>query len=219
MSCGYVQFPDLTEVASSFYYSEVSREALEKEKTQFQFFTTGPACGGGSDKSEFYSQFGFRALRRMQNWWPTHSSEIRPMTFWWRKNPVVQDAPEPAARIRWCQSDNFYTTVQRAKWQKRHFDWMQKTGCGFKIGEPPLKRAYFHQYFTLLRMPVVLRPFQRLWLMQSNFSYLDQSAFAQYWINGWPVEEYTWEKEREFFTDFSTMNGYEPMADMIARKG
>ena len=176
----YVQFPDLTELRGPNIY--------EKPKTEFVFYLKAI---GDCKEAE---RAGMTPISCMNNWWPTHCGEKRKLTLYWMRNPGSDGTPQSTNRRKWTYS-SYRSTEAFAKVEAH----MGATGCGLKIGEPPLKVSLFHKFFTLMRMPVEVKPAQVKWLTRHNYRLIDTGKLASYWVNGWKPEEYSIEKEFEYF--------------------
>lgn len=193
------QFPDLAEIDG---LSHISPSELNDCRAEFVFGTT--LC-----TPHFQSQYssdnkksatmnsaektGMQLLSVMHNWWPSHSYEAdkgRPLAFYWKRLkkdiPDNYDFPE-ATRQTWGYG-------RQDKLYRMHEKHLQRSGCGFKIGIPPLKVQYYARYFTLLRMPIKLKKVQLRWMKDFNFRHIDTGKLASYWINGWTMEEYNYRK-------------------------
>lgn len=183
-----VQLPDLTEVLWAHNLPEEVPEA----ETEFLFFLSGP-CGGHRNLPE-----GMQPVSCMNNWWPSHHGEMRTLTLYWMRPPNGTKDPQPCKRKKWL-----YDEERRMKYPTSKFNAIKEhlaaSGCGFKIGVPPFRVKLFHRFFTLMRMPVEVKPIQKRWLTLHNYRLLDIGAMASYWVNGWKPEEYSEEKELAYF--------------------
>ena len=185
-----VQFPDVTEIVNSYQLANFSKVSLcEEIPTEFAFATT--ACTI-TTKIEEMKMAGFAEISAMNNWWPTHSSTHRKISFWWRRMRT-EGIKEITASRKSCGYGTEGTLTGY------HNPYLQKSGCGFKLAEPPLLRKQFFRYFTMLRMPLAITPNQKRWLTACNFHKFDDGEFASFWINGWPPETYTYAEEAAFF--------------------
>jgi hypothetical protein len=174
----YVQYPDLTELRYPTPY--------EVPKTEFACYVKAITSCKEAEKQ------GMKPVSCMNNWWPTHCGENRTMTLYWMRVPTSDGTPQVLSRHRW----HFSSASVFAKIEEH----MGATGCGFKIGEPPLRVSLFHRFFTLMRMPVEAKPIQVKWLTLHNYRLIDTGKLASYWVNGWKPEEYSIEKEYEYFS-------------------
>lgn len=188
MSYCYKQYPDLTEIGCY----EVLHTNFQKEiDTEFVFYLRAIGSAGYATPENY----GFKLVSSMNNWWPSHYGEERRLDLFWMKLPEKPDfSAREVYRVKWS-----YGRACNTNYLKAHEKHMAKSGCGLKIGEPPFKATLFHRFFTLMRLPVELKPSQTKWLKLHNYRFLDSGKEAQYWVNGWPPEEYSMEKEYEFF--------------------
>jgi len=201
----YVQFPDLSEVHVGSLYSDIASSIFLTDnllttsylKTEFCFAVSAP---GASERSiEILKKIGFKNLSSMKNWWPSHVLEKeRTLRFWWKKTGIKEPCLGSMRKIWKSYSYNDE--------HKFHFEHMAYTGCGFKIGELPLRAVRFHQYFTLMRLPLQLVGFQRKWLERYHFRHIDTGISSQYWINGWNPEEYTETMEMSYWKAYEDKN-------------
>lgn len=183
-----VQYPDLTEL-THFYHNDYLEDLFSSTTTEFLFFLEAlPA--------KLYTplDYGFKPISSMNNWWPTHKGENREMKLWWMKMPRPFPKPRPVDRVRWGEYFN-YSEIRFT----RNVLHMAASGCGFKIGEPPFKARLFHRFFTLMRMPVETNRVQKRWLKLHNYRFVDKGELASYWVNGWPCETYSIDKEYKYF--------------------
>ena len=184
-----VQFPDLTEFPCS---SELAR--VNSVQTEFAFYL-GALVDESYNGIKDATRFGFTAISRMNNWWPTHNGENRALTLYWKRCHDRSGGPLEVVvmRMQWPRSRDF----------KRDFKSITKhlaaSGCGFKIGEPPLKAELFHRFFTLMRMPVKVSPIRVKWLTAHNYRLIDTGKLASYWVNGWDPKTYSIENEYRYF--------------------
>jgi len=180
-----IQFPDLTEVMYGYELVQISPSFSQ---TEFAFQLKSPVAGT-SDR--MYKEAGFKAVSIMNNWWPSHAGEIRPLTLYWMRATEVKPLTQGPNRLNWKYNST-------GKWAilEQH---MAGSGCGLKIGELPFRKSLFHRYFTLMRLPVEITPLQKKWLAMYNFRHLDTGKLASYYVNGWKPEEYTSAKEFEYF--------------------
>jgi hypothetical protein len=186
----YIQFPDLTELfAGSLDPGAIN---LQSFKTEFIFAVSAP---NANDRTvEGLREVGLKHLSSMKNWWPSHrDEEERTLKFWWKKTSL-KTPYIGAIRQKWE-----YSSPNLAGEEAEHFKHTAFTGCGFKIGELPLRAARFHQFFTVMRLPLKLVGFQKRWLERYHFRHVDTGTFAQYWVNGWKPEEYTVDLEMEYW--------------------
>ncbi len=196
-----IQFPDLTEV---MYGNELANISPSTCQTEFAFQLKSPVT---ETSDRMFKESGFKAVSIMNNWWPSHAGEIRPLTLYWMRATKENPLPEKIYRQKW-------TYCSSSKWAilEQH---MAGSGCGLKIGELPFRKSLFHRYFTLMRLPVEITPLQKRWLAMYNFRHLDTGKLASYYINGWKPEEYTSTKEFEYFKTTQTkwketgMKGYD----------
>lgn len=188
----HVQFRDLTEVLynpNSYY-----QFCAKKVQTEFTFYLQAPGGDPGA-----LAQMGFKHVSSMNNWWPSHRGQTRTLKLWWIKQ---EDKP------------NLEKDPERRKWYFNHAGYeyynpitqhMAASGCGFKIGVPPLPKktlnaAGFYRFFTVLRLPLEeLKPLEQKWMKLNHFRFLDKGKLAQYWVNGWEPKDYTPEMEYAFF--------------------
>lgn len=182
----YVQFPDLSELqCSSLSYGPPFLQ------TEFVFGITAP---GSSDKTVFcLEEIGFKHLSSMNNWWPSHAGEHRMLKFWWKR--TENKLPVACRRQKW--------KIYGEETLKFHSENTAYTGCGFKLGEIPLCRARFHQFFTLMRLPLQIVKFQEKWLERYHFRHIDTGTFAQYWVNGWKPKVYSVELENNYWKEYA----------------
>lgn len=181
-----VQFPDLTEFNTPY---EIDKETVKKVKTEFAFYLS--SLDSGRKHIAILKPLGFTSVSVMNNWWPTHYGEERPLTLYWKRcNDGTGKSPVCRRRIWWGMAIAEYEQI------RQH---LAGSGCGLKIGEPPLKAELFHKFFTLMRLPVVVSPPQKKWLLTHNYRHLETGKLASYWINGWKPGEYCIEKEYEYF--------------------
>src|SRR5690242_6802210 len=200
----YVQYPDLTELRSSNWYSandSIANPNASKTfnvKTQFAFCTVMSKHGitGENTKAvEWLTKMGFKRINSMLNWWPTHwrdnnKSDERSMDFWWKK---YDENKEPV--------DNQF--VARQCWGGNEYPWLKgliaATGCAFKIGHYPLKKNLYYRFFSLLRLTKPPTKMQVRRLTAMNFIKIDEGFMAEYWLNGWPFESYSNKMEHDFW--------------------
>ena len=189
----YVQYPDLTECSGMTYDHDYPGRTVQGRldciKTEFAFGVLAPG-----QKPEFIQEMGFKHVSSMNNWWPTHRGQNRELKLMWRKfdgRPLL----DVAQRVQWHYNDpgdKFYPVAKD----------LSQSGCGLKLAQPPLKRASFYRYFTLLRMPLEPTRTQAIWLKHNHFRLLDTGTHASYWCNGWEPKKYDFKLEIEFFKDF-----------------
>jgi hypothetical protein len=171
-----VQFPDLTEVL----YAEGLRN-IKDYKTEFVFYLAA--------RKESYNalDLGFKHVAAMNNWWPSHGGEVRQMSLYWLRNPN-KVKPQISAPKSWgARLASYYKNTPCEK----HLLQTAASGCGFKIGQVPLKASLYNRFFTLMRLPLVLSEVRRKWLTDHNYRHLDTGSMAQYWINGWDPKVYS----------------------------
>lgn len=182
----FVQYPDLTE-CYNIGYEPVDVESIG---TEFAFGVAAPG-----QRISILKEMGFEHVSSMNNWWPTHKGQDRELKLMWRKLEGRPNNPAKVKRLRWGYGDS-----------KDVFQYISKDlaygGCGFKIAQPPLKRASFYRFFTLLRMPLQPTKVHHSWLKMNHFRLLDTGTLATFWCNGWDPNEWNIKKEREFFKDF-----------------
>lgn len=183
------QFPDLTELTHFHHVLDINKY-MTLCSTEFLFYVEAYRTNAESFDSP--ENYGFKALAKMNNWWPSHRGETRPLTLWWKRMPQPLPKPVTVYRKRW----SFYGD---AKVYKRHEPHMAVSGCGFKIGELPLRTRLFHRYFTLMRLPLIINKIKETWLINHNYRLIDKGELAQYWLNGWPVDTYSPEVEYKYF--------------------
>lgn len=201
----YTQFSDLTEVSVSAWvycdrdvhnYYPLLKKGQPDIQTEFAFGTSR-----GDTMDPKMSKFGFKHIRSMMNWWPSHLHDCTgsPMHFFWWKNPKPTPPQQIAAidikRVSWGMNNVAGEYKHHGKTD------FQATGCGFKIGRLPLNSYNWYQYFTLLRLPKLdyLHKIQLAWLKARHFGFLDEGSIASFWINGWEPEGYSIKKECAFW--------------------
>jgi len=199
-----VQFPDLTEIET------ISCNAISKShiKTEFAFGVAAP-----NQDTTLLKDLGFKHLASMMNWWPSHWGHKRELKFFWLR--LEEREPQLPGRLRWChepsadpKTGNFYITKDLAA-----------SGCGFKLGTPPLQRASYFRFFTLLRMPVKPGKIQQKWLGLNFFRHIDTGAQASYWVNGWEPGQWSMKEELARFKGYTdeqadkglAIYGYKPL--------
>jgi hypothetical protein len=196
----YTQFQDLTEIPYIF-----NAPPLSGIKTEFVFFLKALDKGGKDAKA---LELGLKPVSSMNNWWPSHNGESRCLTLYWLKLPDRPNCQGAGVkRVRW-------EYAERGKWTS--IKNLAASGCGFKIGEPPLQKRQYYKFFTLMRMPVKIKPIEKMWMTQNHFRLLDTGTMSSYWINGWDPKEYSHEMEYKFFKTSREewrdhgMDGYDP---------
>jgi hypothetical protein len=196
-----IQYPDLTEVLNLDF-----TRGVFPAKTEFVFSLKALNKPGDVTDRQAERE-GFKLVSSMNNWWPTHAGQTRRLNLYWHraKEPVILD-PFKANRTRWHFGGGKYAKIQRH---------LAASGCGFKIGLPPFKVELFDRFFTLMRLPLKLHPARKKWLEAHNYRFLDSGSIAQYWINGWPPEEWTAEKEYAHFNTTKEEWGLHGMDDFI----
>lgn len=226
-----IQYPDLMEVSSIAYDKDT---LFKTQGTEFAFNTClcnihqsvqDNEYGNSKRKNEQMlsaEELGFKAISVMHNWWPSHYYEAdkgRPLVFYWQR--LIDKVPDNhkfpiAKRKTWCYG------AGRADYEFHEID-LQSSGCGFKIGVPPLSINKFARFFTLLRMPIEPHKIQLGWLKQFNFRLIDTGKLASYWINGWPIETYNYRKiELPYFKNtckfsINQQNFARPKAKLLAK--
>lgn len=190
----YVQYPDLTEIKmyalagwdGSAGYEQVGQGILPI-KTEFAF---GVERKNGPDNPHAI-KCGFKPLKAMMNWWPTHHGEPNFLKFYWYKNPNPNKEKPPAYRCHWGGNSR-YPHLSKLT---------QATGCGFKLGELPLKKLDYYHYFTLLRLPLrkKLSKTRLNWLKCAHFTFLDEGSLASFWVNGWDAKGYKQSIELDYW--------------------
>jgi hypothetical protein len=184
---GYLvpQFPDLTEQMYMGYVND----CVNKVKTEFMFFVKSMDRGQNADAIGL----GYKPVATMNNWWPSHAGEIRPITLYWMRAPKGTTELQPVERKRWAWRENEKTKYVAIKKD------LAASGCAFKIAEPPINPKKFFKYFSLLRMPLVMSPQRKSFLKGLNYRQIDTGAHASFWVNGWDPKTYNIEKEFAFF--------------------
>lgn len=176
----YTQFPDLTEITYFYggYDSVLLHQQLQEIKlipTEFMFYLGSPSHFPDSPP-----QVGLKPVAAMNNWWPSHHNSARKLVLYWARNPNYNpDTSVLPTRKVWCEYAN-----------------LAASGCGLKIGVPPMRTKLFNRYFTLFRMPVKVSRVQEKWLTLHNYTHLDTGKLASYYVNGWNPE--TYDKNVEF---------------------
>ena len=200
-----VQFPDLTELRASDVGGEVSswHTPIDPNSvtTQFAFAVTVGKCGITSGHTiEGLKKADYKIVSCANNWWPSHidEKENRELQFWWKrfeKNTTSQTSN----RTSWCNEDNMEGYASRYKIDSLRCR-LAENGCGFALLKFPRKKPWIRrEYFGLFRTALNPRPYQVHWLKANNYRLLDTGFMSQYWINGWPPEEFSFEKEKEFW--------------------
>jgi hypothetical protein len=183
----WTQFPDLTEFPSIY---SIEREKIGACKTEFAFVLIAHAS---KNTLADVRVLGFNPVSCMNNWWPTHRGETRLLTLCWGRVPggALADL-DKVKRKHWgyCGGYQKDPTIEPL---------LAGSGCGLKIGEIPLTKKSYNRFFTLMRLPVEITPLQERWLKKYHYRFLDKGSIASYWVNGWPVEEWTAEKEYAYF--------------------
>lgn len=173
-----VQYSDLTEIKHLGHPSRIveHRGYLSTITTEFFFYLLAPGSFPESAKA-----LGLRPVAAMNNWWPSHCTQARKLVLYWGRNPQYVRGKEPPLpkRLAWCD-----------------MRYLAASGCGFKIGEPPMRTKLFDRYFTLMRMPRIVLKTQEKWLAKHNYKHLDTGDMASYYINGWDPDTYN--KDLEF---------------------
>ena len=182
------QYPDLTELVSSIHFADdrITPEVVQKLiATEFAFATTVNHDGSWTDGPGIAGLIrnGFEPLSCMKNWFDSHSDDKWGIVFWWKRIHAFDVRPQQAERAHWGIAPND----------------LHLSGCGFKIGEPPLLSERFFRYFSLLRMPLDTSKVQLRWLETHNYRMIAMGQFANYWVNGWDPKVWTYEKEIEYF--------------------
>lgn len=190
MSERIIQFPDLTEVDG---VCSLEAEEAESIDTEFAFGTSVNTHDSIADLNIPIASMGFRALSSMNNWWFSHSGETRIVTLWWKRMCAREDSVQQISeRTSWSE-DNHFTE------NKPYIPLTQASGCGFLLGEPPLRSEIYHRFFSLLRLPLQMSTLRTKWLSYHNYRHLDTGKYAQYWINGWSPERYSFDLEKDFW--------------------
>jgi hypothetical protein len=165
-------------------------EGLTGIPTEFAFGTSR------DNMPEVMAKAGFKHIRTMINWWPSHAYEKAPMNMFWWKNPNPT-RPQEITDVKphswmWKYSDDY---------PNFGVDDTQGTGCGVKIGHLPLRAYQWYHYFTLMRLPLTknLTEVQKTWLKYRSFKFLDEGSISSYWVNGFEPEKYTVDKEIRFW--------------------
>jgi hypothetical protein len=213
-------FPDLYEEYSTYMAKPYPENCRERQQAEFLFCTAVRMDHLPKHHVQHpdIEKNGWKAISAMRNWY--HVSETnRILVLYWKKNPVQMIGPKLPVLNR----KTYGTNLQKSKEEK--FKWkldtLQGTGCGFKVGEPPLNTFGYWRWFTLLRMPLrrQIPRLTKLWLKNRNFRYVDQGTMASYWVNGWPVRDYTYKKEFEYWQKYDPKlkfvypnTGYYPIA-------
>ena len=146
----------------------------------------------GSSREQFIRSLGFVSISSMANWSSYHNPTHSKLTFWWlrlrERYPTAEKmwlTTYPVQRTSWCSSKD-----------------LAKGGCGYKLGEPPLSRAKFYRFFTMLRMPPIVGPQHLKKLVDWNYRMFDSSPEASFWINGWDPDVWDWDKvEKPFWEE------------------
>jgi hypothetical protein len=194
-----VQFPDLTEInwmRDSWKAGVVTPKHLAEIKTEFIFFVR--AVGVSQNAMEL----GFKPVSAMNNWYYAHKCEARRMLFYWMRNPNPQVEEQKPYRCSWGINryyDNHLPPHVPNRENPSQDTFLAASGCGFMIGEPPFEKKWFHRFHTLMRMPVAVPRPQAKELVQHGFRLLDTGKLASYWINGWALDQYSYQKECEYF--------------------
>ena len=179
-----IQYPDLTEITAIYSPTHSpkgfreNKEALATTTTEFLFYLGSPSHYPESPKA-----LGLKPVAAMNNWWPSHHDGARKLVLYWAKNPNFKPKVQVlSARNNWCG-----------------YPHMAASGCGLKIGEPPMRARLFNRYFTLMRMPVQVNRIQEKWLSLHNYKHLDTGQQATYYINGWDPATYSKDVEFKHF--------------------
>jgi hypothetical protein len=198
-------FPDLTEVhgvtttASGKENPKVARYGLSYSdpdyysklylpysddmiKTEFAFAVSSP----GEGWKEGAGKCGYKPIACKNNWYQGHWGQERALTFLWKKLEGKPNVPGAKREYGWA---GFKSRITQG-------------GCGFKVGEPPLRRLDYFRYFTLLRLPIEPTIFQARWLKAYGFNLVDVGTLSSYYVNGWKPEEYSWKLEKKVCGDW-----------------
>lgn len=215
----YPQFKDLTEVPhmNLCYYPKksIQKEMYEtlrdKIETEFTFWVASVEAD-----LDYALEAGFKPVSKMNNWWPSHNGEDRPMTLMWLKLPDKKNLAVAPQRNRWYYDRHYYGGRYTPILVN-----LAGSGCGFKLADNPvlgrrtMKPTGFYRFFTLLRMPLKLGAIQQKWMTLNNFRLLDTGTMSTYWVNGWEPEKYDIYEEYKFFKttreewERHGMDGYE----------
>jgi hypothetical protein len=145
--------------------------------TEFAFVTTYKAC---DELKATLDILGFKSIGIMNNWYPVHAKEIRPIEFWWTR---IHEGPNVKAQV---PAPHHYGYGAEGV----HGGHLQSGGCGFQFTAPPLKYKVFWRFFTALRMPLKPSGISLWWLERHNFRKFDTGTFATFWVNGWESKAY-----------------------------
>ena len=206
-------YPDLTEVEGKGLFLPESSQPnpeVNRIKTEFVFYL---AAGAMWDEGVFIS-CGFVPIARMNNWWPSHRGEIRPLTLWWKRNKNFERHPRPQRRI-WMDEPFFFKDRQGRGLEYYHHLTTASSGCGFKIGELPFRKNQFYRFFTLYRIPLNSPPEVLETLKTHNYKHVDTGTEAEYWVNGWDPATYDIHKEFAFFNTSKQQWGAEKCGDEV----
>lgn len=175
------QFQDLTEIPGGYIVG------IKRLQTEFAFAVAAP----GQNFKDL-SDYGFKHLADMNNWWPTHAGENRKLEFWWLKQDAANLEKAPMRR-GWCYYEHGSSEEAALKRQ------LASSGCGFKLAQPPISKKEHYRFFTLLRMPIVVSPLRLKLLKEMNYRHIDTGKLASYWLNGWDPKEYSHAMEYKYF--------------------
>lgn len=192
-----VQYPDLTECTSSsdFGNGGITFDRLHNTiHTEFAFATTVHHSTYINSNVIGLQNMGFTAVSAMKNWHPAHNGAEYCLHFWWKRIHTGADVlKQPTHRTYWG-ANHLENSTNLKK-------YLGASGCGFKLGEPPLLRTQFFQFFTCLRMPLEPTKIQAAWLKGHNFRLVANGKWASFWINGWDPKAWTIENEHKYFSD------------------
>lgn len=184
----YIQYPDLTELASYELYKNVNLNI----RTEFAFFTAMSKHSANKQIATnvtILEDMGFKRLTSMNNWWPSHWDDGRVIDFWWKR---YEKNTKPV--------ENAFRQV----WGGREYPWLKgliaATGCGFKIGHSPLRQNLYYRFFSLLRLTKKPTALSIKWLEKYNFKKIDEGQMAEYWLNGWDYDKYSLKMEMDYWT-------------------
>lgn len=203
------QFIDLTEVRGiSNFRHQPCMLRFKEIPTEFVFAVS--ALYTYEDDVSRLAELGFKAVSTMNNWFPSHSYEVRPLTLHWLKLREKQASVPSPIREKWQYvSDSEYA---------KHCVDMAISGCGFKIAEgPPLSRTRFHKFFTLIRMPLMPLGLHVAWLKKHNFRQIDTGSLSSYWVNGWDPKTYNYDAiEKPYWAKRETIEASKKEATPVA---
>lgn len=200
------QHCDLTEIYNNYtlyhsrydaqngcYVDEKNPNALINVKTEFAFATVSFASRQEHTVTAL-KDLGFIPITTMNNWWYSHYSEWRPITFYWKRMKSIEESVEIPYNTKY-----WYSVSDNASFMKPNpVQTIHASGCGFSLNFNRFSSKYW-RYFTLFRAPLKLTPGKQNWLKQRNFRLLDTGKFAQYYINGWDTDKYTKELEQDYW--------------------